>query len=81
MPETRQAQARIADIIPHCYRHDLGDIGALAESIRRFGLLDPILITKDNRLMAGGRRLEACKLLGWETIPVNVFEEQSNGRG
>jgi ParB family chromosome partitioning protein len=64
---------RITDInIDHCYRHDLGDIQELAESIRGFGLLRPVLITRDDRLIAGRRRLEACKLLGWETIPVNV---------
>jgi ParB family chromosome partitioning protein len=52
----------------------LGDIPALAASIRKFGLLRPVLITPDNRLIAGRRRLEACKLLGWKTIPVNVVE-------
>ena len=69
MAETR----RIKDIIiDHRYRQDLGDIPALAASIREWGLLRPVLITPDNRLIAGRRRLEACKLLGWETIPVNV---------
>ena len=64
---------RITDIIiDHCYRRDLGDIPRLAESIREFRLLRPVLITPDNRLISGRRRLEACKLLGWETIPVNV---------
>jgi ParB family chromosome partitioning protein len=72
MTETR----RITDIlIDHCYRRDLGDIPGLAESIREFGLLRPVLITPDDRLIAGRRRLEACKLLGWQTIPVNVVEE------
>jgi ParB family chromosome partitioning protein len=66
---------RIADIIiSHCYRQDLGDIPALAASIREFGLLRPLLITAHNHLIAGRRRLEACKLLGWKTIPVNVVE-------
>jgi hypothetical protein len=59
-------------IIDQQYRHDLGDIPALAESIGRFGLLRPILITVDGRLIAGLRRLEACKLLRWETIPVQI---------
>ena len=69
MSETR----RITDIIiDHCYRHDLGDIRGLAESVREFGLVRPVLITADGLLVAGRRRLEACKLLGWETIPVNV---------
>jgi ParB-like chromosome segregation protein Spo0J len=66
-------QVGISDIIiDHCYRHDLGDLRALAESIREYGLLRPILIAADHRLIAGRRRLEACKRLGWRTIQVNV---------
>jgi ParB family chromosome partitioning protein len=73
---------RIKDIIiDHCYRKDLGDLQGLAESIREFGLLRPVLITPEDRLIAGRRRLEACKLLGWKTIPVNVIGEQGDGRG
>jgi ParB family transcriptional regulator, chromosome partitioning protein len=73
---------RIADItIGHCYRRDLGDVRGLAESIRQFGLLRPVLITADGRLIAGRRRLEACKLLGWETIRVNVIGEPGDGPG
>ena len=72
MTETR----RIKDIIiDHCFRQDLGDLQGLAESIREFGLLRPVLITRDGRLIAGRRRLEACKRLGWETIPVIVVGE------
>jgi hypothetical protein len=71
---------RISEIIiDQCFRHDLGDIQALAESIRQFGLLRPVLITTDNQLVAGRRRLEACKLLGWETVQVNVIGGQANG--
>jgi len=66
---------KISDVIVvHSYRQDLGEIGPLAESIKQFGLLSPILITPDNCLIAGRRRLEACKLLEWETISVQVFE-------
>ena len=78
MTETR----RIKDIIiDHCYRKDLGDLQGLAGSIREFGLLRPVLITADGRLIAGRRRLEACKLLGWETIPVNAVGEEGDGQG
>lgn len=78
MTETR----RITDIIiDPCFRHDLGDIQGLAESIRQFGLLRPLLITPDDRLIAGRRRLEACKLLEWETVEVNVIGEQAHGPG
>lgn len=53
-------------------RKDMGDIEALAASIAEVGLLQPIVVTSDGRLVAGARRLEAVKLLGWEEVPVHV---------
>src|SRR5689334_8988210 len=56
-------------------RRDLGDIGALARSIRALGvLLHPITLTRDSRLISGYRRLEACRRLGWVTIPARFVE-------
>lgn len=66
-------------VVTQQYRHDLGDIPALADSIRRFGLLRPVLITDDGRLIAGRRRLEACKLLRWKTIPVQIIGGNADG--
>lgn len=51
-------------------RQDYGDIDGLVESIERWGLLHPIVIDESNRLVAGGRRLEACRRLGWSSVPV-----------
>ena len=45
-------------------REDYGDVAGLAESIQRYGLIQPIVLDADNRLVAGGRRLEAVKSLG-----------------
>jgi ParB family chromosome partitioning protein len=55
-------------------RRDMGDIAGLAQSIADLGLLTPILVTPDNKLLAGERRLRACKLLGWKTISVTVVK-------
>lgn len=53
-----------------------GNVDQLAESIKTYGLLQPIIVYKDNKeLVAGGRRLEAHKKLGKETISV-VFREE-----
>src|SRR5262249_220778 len=44
-----------------------------AKSIEQLGLLiNPVTVTQDLTLVAGHRRLEACKLLGWETIPAHI---------
>lgn len=64
---------RISDvIIGERYRKDLGDIDALMASIRAIGLLNPIDVDTDNRLIAGYRRLVACQRLGWERLPYYV---------
>ncbi|MCQ2611833.1 MAG: ParB N-terminal domain-containing protein [Treponema sp.] len=49
-------------------RKDLGDIEALKDSLRRFGLMNPITINNKNELIAGERRLEAAKAIGWTSI-------------
>lgn len=54
------------------HRTDLGDIPALAESIQRDGLLQPITVTPDGVLVCGRRRLEALRLLGHRTTTVWV---------
>ena len=42
----------------------------LARQIEKAGkLIHPITIDKDGTLVAGERRLAACKRLGWKKIP------------
>lgn len=50
-------------------RSDAGDLLDLAESLREYGLLEPIILDQDNRLIAGFRRLSAAVFLGWKEIP------------
>jgi N6-adenosine-specific RNA methylase IME4 len=54
------------------HRKDLGNIDSLAASVREVGLLHPVAVTPDGELIAGERRMRACKQLGWKEIPVNV---------
>jgi ParB family chromosome partitioning protein len=49
-------------------RKDFGDLDSLAESLKKYGQISPIVISKKNVLIAGGRRLEAARRLGWRTI-------------
>jgi SAM-dependent methyltransferase len=56
------------------FRKALGDLRKLAESIEDVGLLHPVVVTPQGRLIAGRRRLEAVKLLAWRTIPVHIVD-------
>jgi ParB/Sulfiredoxin domain len=63
------------------FRKELGDIKSLAESIEEVGLLHPIVVRRDGRLIAGERRLRACKQLGWDNVPVTVIDIDQIVRG
>ncbi len=63
---------------PYQPRKDFDDshIQELAESIRSEGLLQPILVRKKDKsyeLIAGERRLRACKALGLKAVPARVI--------
>lgn len=55
-------------------------VEAVANSIREFGFNVPIIIDKDNVIVAGHTRYEACKILGLDSIPChrvdNLTDEQ-----
>jgi N6-adenosine-specific RNA methylase IME4 len=63
------------------YRKTLGDIEPLATSIKESGLLHPIVVRPDRRLIAGERRLAACKRLGWKSVPVTYVDLKEVVRG
>ena len=55
-------------------RKDLGDLSTLKDSMKRYGLLNPITVNSKHELVAGQRRLESAKELGWTSIPVKVLD-------
>ncbi|MDR2739867.1 MAG: ParB/RepB/Spo0J family partition protein [Treponema sp.] len=61
-------------IVKKRIRKEMGDISSLAESMKRFGQMSPIVINSRNQLIAGGRRLEAARYLGWRTINAVVVD-------
>lgn len=67
-------------IVGDRYRKDLGDLDPLKVSIAELGLLHPVVIDGDRRLLVGGRRLEACKQLGMLTIPAVTASSLSDLR-
>jgi ParB family transcriptional regulator, chromosome partitioning protein len=63
------------------HRKNLGDISSLAASIKDIGLLHPIVVRPDGRLIAGERRLKACKHLRWKSVPVTFVDLKDVVRG
>ena len=55
-------------------RKNAGDLTALKDSMRRVGLLQPVLVDPGNHLVSGYRRLEAAKVLGWESIEARLVD-------
>lgn len=61
------------------FRKDFGPIDDLAASIAENGLISPIAVETMPgglyRLLAGERRLRACKALGLPTVAIRVYDE------
>ena len=70
----------ISDIVPPSkpLRVGVGDVDELAESIRKIGLLQPIVVRTNSsgsfEIVAGNRRFNACMKLGWRKITCHVVE-------
>lgn len=64
-------------IVKKRIRKELQDIQALKESMSRYGLMNPITINSNNELIAGHRRLEAAKELGWNSISAVVIDPKN----
>lgn len=57
-------------VVTRRLREDHGDIESLMTSISEHGLLHPIVVDAEDRLVAGGRRLAAVRNLGQREIAV-----------
>lgn len=64
---------------PARQRRQLPAIEELASSISRAGLIHPPVVTRDGTLVAGERRITACRHLGWTQIPVTYTDELDPG--
>ena len=51
-------------VVEERIRKEFGDLKELANSIREVGLIQPIVLTREHKLVAGERRLRALKELG-----------------
>ena len=62
-------------------KHNEANIDAIAESLRKFGQRKPIVVTKENVVIAGNGTVEAARKIGWKgldgvRVPENWTEEQ-----
>ena len=63
---------RIADIIPYAAnakKHDKRQINNVAESIKQYGFVQPIVIDRDGVIVIGHCRALAAKKLGMKEVP------------
>ena len=73
-------ERRVSDLRPdprNARTHDKKQVGQIAESIRRFGFNNPILVDGNGVIIAGHGRLAAVKLLGHETVPTLCLDHLS----
>ena len=61
--------------IPEDRQRSNADPKDLIESIRRHGIIHPIVVDKDLTLIAGERRLRAALELGLSEVPVRIYED------
>lgn len=61
----------IDSLKPHPKNPRVGDVDAIAESIRIHGLFRPVVVNRRNGMIAAGHHtVLGARKLGWETIPV-----------
>ena len=68
----------IASLKPHAGNprtHSPKQVRQIAESIRKFGFVNPILTDPDGGVIAGHGRIEAAKLLGIQMVPTIPLAE------
>lgn len=70
-------EIKIKDLIPYTNnpRHNDGAVEAVANSISAFGFKVPIVIDKNNVIVAGHTRLKAAEKLGLEKVPCIVADD------
>nr|DAG23725.1 MAG TPA: ParB protein [Caudoviricetes sp.] len=76
-------QKKLADIVPYANnakKHDQKQINNVAESIKQYGFVQPIVVDSNNIIVIGHCRYEAAKKLKMQTVPCvcvdDLTEEQ-----
>ena len=61
-------------VVKQRVRIDPGDLEPLMTSMEQHGLMHPVTVNREKVLVAGYRRLEAARRLGWSTIRVHRID-------
>ena len=77
--EAAQNTVRVNEImvLPGRRALNTAKVDDLVDSIKELGLINPITITEDNKLVAGAHRLQAFKDMG---TPIRVYRCSSIGK-
>jgi len=72
----------VNDLIPYINNPRINDnaVDKVASSIKNFGFKNPILIDKDNEIIAGHTRLKAARKLGLEEVPTIKVEDLTDAQ-
>lgn len=70
-------EKKVADLIPYENNARINDgaVDAVANSIKEFGIKNPIIIDRDNVIVCGHTRIKACEKLGIEKVPCVVADD------
>lgn len=74
---TKMAEVRVADLVPYdrnAKQHPPEQVEKLKASIAEFGFLSPLIIDKDNNIIAGHGRVMAAKEMGIDKVPCVYVE-------
>src|SRR5271169_6471707 len=63
------AVTRLRPCARNARTHSKKQIRQIADSIRKFGFTNPVLIGDDDEIIAGHGRVEAAKLIGLQSVP------------
>lgn len=77
MNQMKLIYMKVEDLIPYDRNPRINDhaVEAVAASIEEFGFKVPIIIDKDNEIVAGHTRIKAAKMLGMEEVPTIIADD------
>ena len=69
---------KLADItLANEYLRTDTDVSDLKKSLASVGLIHPVTVSEGGELLAGARRYQAAKELGWDELPVHVVDHDA----